>query len=216
MHLLVRFCRASSACRTQAVHHKPCALVGNAERAMDLMGANAFLRGREQEQRGKPLRQRNLAALEYRLDRDRELLAALAALVEARTVRFAIERRHVFARSPAVRADRPFRPNPCLQPRPSLGVVGENRVLKVRSDAKFHFHVLDFGASLPCFRVISAGAKLVTARQRGHVSLTPRARGFGSSCGDGTCANGMSLRHLGQTTTKYHLSGSVRFNSGTV
>jgi hypothetical protein len=53
------------------------------ERLRDQSRMAAF-RGREQEQRGQPFRERDFGALENGLYRDGELLAALVALVDAR------------------------------------------------------------------------------------------------------------------------------------
>jgi hypothetical protein len=53
---------------------------------MDLVSRYAFLGGGEQEQRGKPFRERDFAALKNGLDGHRELLTAFGALVKARTV----------------------------------------------------------------------------------------------------------------------------------
>jgi hypothetical protein len=65
---------------------KPRRLVADAKRTVHLMGRYTLLAGGHQEQRGKPFGERNFAALENGFDRDRELLAALATLKEARTV----------------------------------------------------------------------------------------------------------------------------------
>ncbi len=67
-------------------------LVADAEHAVDLMGRDAFLAGGHQEQRRQPLGQRDFGALENGLDGHGELLAALGALKDARTVRFALQR----------------------------------------------------------------------------------------------------------------------------
>ena len=81
---------------------------------MNLMGADTLFRGRQQEQRRQPFRQRELAALEYGLDRDCELFAAAVALIDAPAMGFAIEGGHVLTRTPAMRANRAIRPDPNL------------------------------------------------------------------------------------------------------
>ena len=55
---------------------------------MRLVSANAFLGRNQEEQRGKPFRERDFRALEHGSDRDRELFAAFRfiALIKARTV----------------------------------------------------------------------------------------------------------------------------------
>jgi len=99
---------------------------------MDLMGGNALLRGRQEEQRGKPLRERDFAALEYGLDGDGELLTALVALLQAGTVLAAFQLGHMFFGNAAMRPDRAWRPNPSFEPLTGFGLVAEDRVLKVR------------------------------------------------------------------------------------
>src|SRR5258707_405961 len=84
-HDLARAAHGRKAARakgfTQAMHHEPARLVADAKRAMDLVSRDALLRGRKQEQRGKPFGQRNLAALENGFNGHRELLTAFGALV---------------------------------------------------------------------------------------------------------------------------------------
>ena len=74
---------ANAHCFTQAVHKKPRRFVADAQHTVDLMRADSLLAGGHKEQRGKPLGERNLAELEHGLDRDRELLTAGCALVQA-------------------------------------------------------------------------------------------------------------------------------------
>src|SRR5437868_556911 len=64
---------ANAHCFTQAVHKKPRRFVADAEHAVDLMRANAFLGSGHEEQRGKPLGQRDFGALEYGVDGHGEL-----------------------------------------------------------------------------------------------------------------------------------------------
>ena len=54
---------ASAHCLTQAVHQEPRRFVADAEHAVDLMRADALLGSGHQEQRGKPLGQRDFGAL---------------------------------------------------------------------------------------------------------------------------------------------------------
>ena len=81
---------------------------------MDLMGRDALFRGCQQEQRRQPLGQWDFGTLENRLDRDRELLAAARALVEARAMAVTLQLGHVIVCRATVRAYRAIRPNPCL------------------------------------------------------------------------------------------------------
>jgi hypothetical protein len=113
---------------TQAMHHEPCRLVADLEGAMDLMGADALLGARHQEQSGEPLCQGELRALKHSLDRDRELFAAIVALIHAGAVRLTTEPRS--GQGAAMRTDRAFRPDPSLKPLTGLGFVLEDRVLE--------------------------------------------------------------------------------------
>src|SRR5262245_28796537 len=78
---------------TQAVHHEPCRFVADPERAVDLMRADALLGSGHQEQRGKPLGDRDFGTLENRVHGHGELLATfrLIALVHASAVRLALK-----------------------------------------------------------------------------------------------------------------------------
>lgn len=101
---------------------------------MDLMDADALLRGGHQEQRGKPLGERDFGTLKHRVHCHRELLAALrfVALVHTRAVSFAFKLGDfVLIGIAAVRANPAVGPNPCLKPFAGFGFVSENRVLKV-------------------------------------------------------------------------------------
>jgi hypothetical protein len=62
---------------------EPSRLIGNAKRAMKLVGRGAFLASRHEVHGRHPFVQRYLAALHYCSDRDSELLTALVALMEA-------------------------------------------------------------------------------------------------------------------------------------
>ena len=79
---------------------------------MDLVGRHAFLAGGHKEQRGKPLGQRDLAALQHGADRDGELFAALVALIQASTVRLAFKHGDLLSLGvAAMRANGTIRPN---------------------------------------------------------------------------------------------------------
>src|SRR5580700_34485 len=68
------------------VHEEPGRFEADAEHPMELMRAHPLLAGRQQVHGFKPDMQRNFRPLHDRADRDRELLAAGIALVEARAV----------------------------------------------------------------------------------------------------------------------------------
>ncbi len=72
------------------MHHEPSGLVADAQHAVSLMGANAFLGSGHKEQRRQPFRERDFGTLENGLDGHGELFAALGALVEAGTVNLAL------------------------------------------------------------------------------------------------------------------------------
>jgi hypothetical protein len=110
------------------MHHEPSRLIADLQHAVDLMGANPLLGGGHQEQRGQPLAERQLGALENGLNGNRELLATIVALVHASAVRVATERRSV--NRAAMRADRTFRPDAGFKPLAGGGVVLEDRVLE--------------------------------------------------------------------------------------
>src|SRR4051812_44784713 len=95
------------------------------------MGADALLRSRHQEQRRQPLGQRQLGTLEYGFDRDRELLAAFGALVEASAVGLALQRLDLgLIDVAAMGANRAIRPNQSLKPFAGFGLVLKDRVLQ--------------------------------------------------------------------------------------
>lgn len=83
------------------------------------MRVDALLGGGHQEQRGKPLRQRYLGALENGVYRDGELLGTLrlVVLVHARTVRLALKLGElVLICVAAMRADSTVGPNASFKP----------------------------------------------------------------------------------------------------
>src|SRR5689334_16502929 len=67
----------------QAMADEPSCLVRNAERAADLVGADALLARRHQKRCQQPLVKRHLGALKDGPDSDGELLATGVALVAA-------------------------------------------------------------------------------------------------------------------------------------
>src|ERR1700674_3170745 len=87
---------------------------------------------------GKPLVQRNLAALVKGAHGDRERLSAGVALVEARTVRLALHERGLIDNA-AMRADRAVCPEALFEPRASLGFSGKDRILEVGHGVHFAF-----------------------------------------------------------------------------
>jgi hypothetical protein len=72
---------------TNAMSHEPRGFVGNIERAVELVTADAFLRLAQQESREPPFRQWNFRALENCTDGDGELTLAVVAVEQARTMR---------------------------------------------------------------------------------------------------------------------------------
>ena len=66
-----------------AVAHKPSRLVANAERSVELVGADTFLAGVHQVECHDPLVQRDMAALHDRADGDGEVLAAFTFSAQA-------------------------------------------------------------------------------------------------------------------------------------
>jgi hypothetical protein len=97
------------------------------------MCANALLGSSHQEQRGKPLGQRDFGALENRIHGHGELLAAFGfvALVYARAVRFALQLGNlVLIGVAAMRANPTVRPNARLKPVAGGGFVEENRLFE--------------------------------------------------------------------------------------
>lgn len=97
-----------------AMRHEPRSLVRDAEGAVELVRAHALF-GRAEKQHGlQPDIQLDLAALENGANRDSELLAAIPALVEAGTMRFALKL-VVVANDAAMRAHRAVRPLDALK-----------------------------------------------------------------------------------------------------
>ncbi len=73
----------------QAMGHEPRRFVGHAEHALYLLTADTLFARRHQSGGKQPLVQGNLGTLEYRSDRYRELVAAMAAVIKAGTMRLA-------------------------------------------------------------------------------------------------------------------------------
>jgi hypothetical protein len=121
---LVHFDRGRSAAKlagrgdvhgfADAVGHVPRGLVGDAEHAFELLGADALLAGTHQVRRVDPFMQGDLGALENGTYRDRVLLAAVAAKQQSVAVRFAGQARLAIDTS-AVRANRAVGPAKALQ-----------------------------------------------------------------------------------------------------
>src|SRR5436305_56328 len=100
---------------------------------MDLMRADPLLRGGHEEQRRKPLGERDFGALKHGVDGHGELLAALAfvALVHAGTVRLAFELGElVLIGVAAMRANPTVGPNAGFKPFAGCGFVEEDRVFE--------------------------------------------------------------------------------------
>src|SRR5258708_6916776 len=76
-----------------AMAQEPCSLFRQAKEPTDLQRAHAFLARHHQMRSGKPLVQRNVAALVQRADRDGERLAAGVALVQAGARGLAVHQR---------------------------------------------------------------------------------------------------------------------------
>src|SRR5579872_7105474 len=117
--------------------HEPSGLVAHAEHAVNLMGADAFLAGRHQVNGRPPLRKRNLGALENRAHRDRELLFAIAAIIETGACRFAFNAADL-AEASAMRTDRAVRPHKRLDSLASYIVVSESFGLKIGFGHRSH------------------------------------------------------------------------------
>ncbi len=120
----------------QAMGHEPRRLVGDAKGALKLKGRDAFLAGAHQVGREKPLVQRDFGTLEHGSNGRGELLAAFlrVALIHARTVRLAVQRRGV-ANETAMRTDRAMRPTRALKMLAGLVGVGEDWIGQVHSGA---------------------------------------------------------------------------------
>src|ERR1039458_4164644 len=111
-----------------AMRHEPRRLVGHAKGAADLMAADAFLGRAQQERRQPPFGERNLGALKYRADRDRELALAAIAVQQARTVGFLLASyAHNMVGAAAMHANRTCGPADSLKGLACCGFVGEDR-----------------------------------------------------------------------------------------
>lgn len=116
--------RASRHRLAQAVGHEPAGLDRHAERAGELVAADALLAAAHQVHGLEPLVQFDMAGLEHRADRHTALLAAGVALVEARPGRGAAHALHAI-RAAAVRADGAVRPHDAFQLRIGGGFIVE-------------------------------------------------------------------------------------------
>jgi hypothetical protein len=101
---------AGTHCFANAMRHEPCALESDAKGAMQLIRANAFLAGRDQEDRLQPKAQRDMAGFKYSADFHSEGLAAVIALVSTYASAFALHLADAFYTA-AMRAYRTFRPD---------------------------------------------------------------------------------------------------------
>lgn len=106
-----------------AVGHEPCRLIGHAQCALKLLAADAFLAGAHQVHGLNPNVQFDFAALENGAHSDRELFAAILALVKAVTMRLAFQLVVVFVYAAAMRADGAIRPANRLKPLAGRGFV---------------------------------------------------------------------------------------------
>jgi hypothetical protein len=113
-----------------AMAEEPRRLVGHADHAADLKRAHALLARHHQMRGAQPFVQRHMRALIERPDRDREGLATGVALIEAGAVALALHGRGL-ANDAALRADRPFRPQPSFKPCAGLVLVVEDGVGKI-------------------------------------------------------------------------------------
>jgi hypothetical protein len=116
---------------TDAMSHKPRGLVGNSERAVELVTAHAFLGRAEEIDRLQPDVERDLAALKHGAHGYRKLLAAVLALPQARTVRLTLQRVVIFAHRAAMRAHRAIGPTQGFKVFPSLFSTLEVRLVNV-------------------------------------------------------------------------------------
>jgi hypothetical protein len=117
----------------QAVHQEPRRFVADAQHAVNLMRADALLGGGHQEQRGKPLGQRDFGALEYGVYGHGELLTAfrLVALVHAGTVSLALKLGDLLLIGvAAMRANPTIRPNAGFKPITGCGFILEDWVFE--------------------------------------------------------------------------------------
>src|SRR5689334_772062 len=76
---------------TDAMEHEPRGLVGDADRAVQLVRRHALFARRHETERQHPLVERNVAAFHHRPGGDGERAVAVVAVVEARPVRLALK-----------------------------------------------------------------------------------------------------------------------------
>ena len=151
--------RPRSYCMANPVPDEPCGFHAATEHALELAGADAFLRRAHQEDRLKPKMHRDVAVLKDGPDLHGELLAALIALAKSRTGRFAREAPNTtLVVIAAVRADRAMGPKLRL-----CVVVGGLLILEVRG-VQIRVHGAVSGMSGSC------------AGRRGWLSVTPPDR----------------------------------------
>lgn len=102
-----------------AMRQEPCAFEGYTESAMQLVAANALLRGRHQIHRNQPIAQLDMATFEDSSDLNGEWLPASVALVQTDPVGFAFEWARAVKHA-AMWADAPVRPDPRFEHRRRL------------------------------------------------------------------------------------------------
>lgn len=110
---------------------KPRGLVTAPDDAVDLKGAHALLARIHQVDDEAPFRQRDLRSLANRVDRNSELLAAVIALNEARTMLLAVQTGQTLTLA-AMRAEGAIGPDPRLEPLTGLLLVVKDGVAEVR------------------------------------------------------------------------------------
>ena len=111
-------------------HRKePCALIGDAKHAVELVARNTFLAGGHQIKAEHPLRERYLAALHHRIDGHGEGLAAVVAPIDAGARALAFE--FLYILGIAVSARDAVRPTHAFEMRASRCFVVENRMCQV-------------------------------------------------------------------------------------
>jgi len=117
--------------RTEPVKQEPCRLVGNPHHAAQLQRRHALLARRHKMRREHPLVQLDVAVIHDRADRHGERLAAVLALVDARTGAFALQLGNPILHDAAARTDRALRPEHGFKVFASHVVIVEHRAGKI-------------------------------------------------------------------------------------
>src|SRR5262245_54211098 len=110
--------------------HEPCALVSDAQHAMELVRTDALLGRTHQMRRHHPLMEWNVGTFINGTDANRILLAAGVAVIPALAHAPAAKGRSLVQRA-AVRAYRAIRPTDCLKVLTGCGLVSEDRIEQV-------------------------------------------------------------------------------------